>query len=85
MRTHKIQVKTQTKKYSIFIGSNILKNIVKILDNQNIKFSKCLVIIDKNIPLKFKFILKRKLKNKKIAKKLEPSSEKLKNKSETKF
>ena len=66
MRTHKIQVKTQTKKYSIFIGSNILKNIVKILDNQNIKFSKCLVIIDKNIPLKFKFILKRKLKNKKI-------------------
>ena len=66
MKTNNIQIKTNTKKYSIIIGSNIIKNIKNILSHQKISFEKCLVVIDKNIPKKFKSILLKKLKSKKL-------------------
>ena len=65
MKTHSIQINTKTKKYSIIIGSNIIKNISIILKKQNISFEKCLIVVDKNIPTKFKSILKKKFKSKK--------------------
>jgi len=66
MRTYNIRINTKSKKYSIIIGSNILKNISNILNKQKISFDKCLVIMDKNIPHQFKKTLKKKLKVKKL-------------------
>ena len=66
MKINNIQIKTNTKKYSIIIGSNIIKNIKNILSYQKISFEKCLVVVDKNIPKKFKSILLKKLKSKKL-------------------
>ena len=66
MRTHSIQINTKTKKYSIIIGHNIIKNISNILTKQNITFEKCLIVIDNNIPAKFKSTLIKELKVKKI-------------------
>jgi len=66
MKTYNIKINTNTKRYSIIIGSDILKNISKILVNQKIFFQKCLIVTDGNIPNKFKLLLKKKLKLKKI-------------------
>ena len=49
MKTFKIQVKTKSKSYNIIIGSNI---IIKKLRGNSIKFKKCLLVIDKNVPKK---------------------------------
>ncbi len=67
MKVNNIQINTKTKKYSIIIGSDIIKNISKILTKKNISFEKCLIVIDRNIPTKFKSIL---IKNLKIKKKI---------------
>jgi len=50
MKMNKIKVKTQAKEYSIIIGDKLLNNISKIIKSEKILFSKCLIIIDKNIP-----------------------------------
>ena len=63
MKIHKIQINTKTKKYSIFIGSKLISKINKILVSQKLSFSKILIIIDKNIPLKFKSKLLKNLKS----------------------
>tara|TARA_B100001173_G_scaffold81715_1_gene69844 strand:- start:1806 stop:2912 length:1107 start_codon:yes stop_codon:yes gene_type:complete len=60
MKIHKIQINTKTKKYPIFIGSNLISKIKKIFSSQKLSFSKVLIVIDKNIPLKFK---KKLIKN----------------------
>jgi len=54
MKTHKIQINTRSKKYSIFIGSKLINRINKILLSQQLSFSKFLIVIDKKIPSKFK-------------------------------
>ena len=63
MKTHKIQISTKTKKYSIFIGSKLIAKINKILSSQQLSFSKILIVIDKNIPSKFKLKLIKNLKS----------------------
>ena len=63
MKTQKIKINTKTKKYSIIIGSNLINKINKIFTSQNLSFSKILIVIDKNIPLKFKLKLMRNLKS----------------------
>ena len=65
MKLNNILINTKTKKYSVLIGYNIIKNISNILISQNLKFKKCLIIIDKNIPFKFKNDLTKKIKTKK--------------------
>jgi len=66
MKTYSVQINTKTKKYSIVIGRNIIKNISNIFKKKNISFKKCLIVIDKNIPSKFKSSLIKSLKTKKI-------------------
>tara|TARA_Y100000590_G_scaffold151781_1_gene174382 strand:- start:241 stop:1347 length:1107 start_codon:yes stop_codon:yes gene_type:complete len=79
MKTYNIKIKTKTKKYTIVIGHNIIKSISSILKKHNIFFRKCLIVIDKNIPSKFKSTLIKNLKtNKKFIYKFNPSE---KNKS----
>ena len=60
MKIHKIQINTKTKKYPIFIGSNLISNVKKIVASQKLSFSKVLIVIDKNIPSQFK---KKLIKN----------------------
>ena len=63
MKTQKIQISTRTKKYSIFIGSKLISKINNILLSQQLSFSKILIVIDKNIPSKFKSKLIKNLKS----------------------
>ena len=65
MKNYELKIKTKSKNYSVLIGSDLIKNISNILRKKNIEFSKCLMVIDKNVPKKFKSILKKKIKAKK--------------------
>ncbi len=62
MKITKLSIKTKSKKYKIFIGSNIIKKISSILNIEKIKFKKCLIILDKNVPKKKFFIIKNRIK-----------------------
>ena len=53
MKNYKIIIKTKSKKYSIIIGKNILKNIKSYFTKERIDFKKCLIVADKKIPKKF--------------------------------
>ena len=66
MKPIKLIVKTSTQKYPILIGSNLISKISKIINNNSIKFEKCLLIIDKNIPKNLIIKIKKSLKNKKL-------------------
>ena len=79
MNTNKISIKTSTKNYSIIIGRDLIGKIDKILKASRLKFDKCLIVTDKNIPSKFKRLLYKKLKTKKIFKIEITASEKNKN------
>ena len=64
MKIHKLKINTKTKKYPIYIGSNLISNINHLLSSQRLSFSKALIVIDKNIPNKFKSKLKKCVKAK---------------------
>jgi len=66
MKPIKLIVKTGTQKYPILIGSNLISKISKKINNNSIKFEKCLLIIDKNIPKNLIIKIKKSLKNKKL-------------------
>ena len=65
MKIYKLKVNTKSKKYKVVIGSDIIKNVSRILNDENIYFDKCLILIDSNIPNNFKSLLKKNLKVKK--------------------
>ena len=46
----KLKVNTNSLKYSIIIGNNILKKINKFFKESFIDFNQCLLVIDKNVP-----------------------------------
>ena len=50
MKKIRLIVKTKSKKYPIIIGSNIIKEIKKILKSNNISFEKCLIVYDTKVP-----------------------------------
>jgi len=68
MNTNKISIKTSNKNYSIVIGRDLIGKIDKILKANRLKFDKCLIVTDKNIPHKFKRLLYKKLKTNKLVK-----------------
>ena len=49
----KLRVKTNSQKYPIIIGNNILSKINKFLKKNSINFNQCLLVVDKNIPKNF--------------------------------
>ena len=65
MKIYKLKVNTTSKKYKVVIGSDIIKNVSSILNDENIYFDKCLILIDSNIPNNFKSLLIKNLKVKK--------------------
>ena len=62
MNTNKISIKTSSKSYPILIGRDLISKIDKILKANHLKFEKCLIVTDKNIPNKFKRLLYKNLK-----------------------
>ena len=66
MKIQEIKFKSENHNYSIFIGKNTLNLLPKKIKLLCPKTKKIALIIDKNIPTKFKNNLKRKLKNYKI-------------------
>ena len=66
MKEIKLIIKTSTEKYPVIIGSNLIHNFGKIIKKNSIKFNKCLVVFDKNVPKKKIRIIKKALKYKKV-------------------
>ena len=60
MRTIKLQINTKDHKYPIFIGSGLITKLSKLLNNNSIKFDKCLLVIDSKVP---KTLISRILKS----------------------
>ena len=52
MRPIKLIVKTNSEKYPIIIGRNLIPNLSRIFKKNSINFKKCLLVLDKNIPNK---------------------------------
>ena len=64
MKINKIKINSKSKNYSIIIGTNIIKDISKILHSNKIDFKKCLIIIDNKVPKRFKLNLINNFKSK---------------------
>ncbi len=62
MKIIKLPIKTNSKKYNIILGSNIINKISSIFNSEKIKFNKCLIVVDNNVPKKKFFSLKKKIK-----------------------
>ena len=60
MSTIKLQINTKDHKYPILIGSGLITKLSKLLNNNSIKFDKCLLVIDSKVP---KTLIKRILKS----------------------
>ena len=62
MKPIKLIIKTKTQEYPIIIGSRLISNISKICKNNQLNFSKCLLVIDKNISKKIILQIEKSLK-----------------------
>lgn len=83
MKIHKLIVNTKSEKYPIIIGSNLATNLLKITKRYSIKFQKCLIIVDTNVPKKNVNFIKKSLKTKKIFFHYLKATEKNKNQNNT--
>ena len=79
MNSVKLQVKTNSKNYSIIIGKNIIGKLPKLLSENNLNFLKCLIIVDNNVPKKIVKNLSNSLHKKKITSHYFKANEKNKN------
>ena len=83
MKSTKLIISTINHKYPIFIGSNLISKISKILNDNSIIFENCLLVIDKNVPNKMIKKIKKSLKNKKVITHFIKANEKNKNQTTT--
>ena len=65
MKKIELKVNTNNHKYSIIIGSGVIKNLKKILRVNLIKFNKFLLVVDSNVPKKLVKQIISSLKRKK--------------------
>ncbi len=79
MKQIKLIIKTNSEKYPIIIGYNLLKNLSKIFEKNSISFNQCLLIIDENVPIKMISKIIKSLKKKKIFRYYFRANEKNKN------
>ena len=66
MKPKKLIIKTVSRKYSIFIGPNLILDISKTMRKHLDDFEKCLFIVDRKVPKKFIFSIKKSFQNKNI-------------------
>ena len=64
MKAVNIKIKTKNNSYSIVIGNNLIKNLMKFIKSNSLDFNRCLIIVDKNVPKKFLNQIKLSLPNK---------------------
>ena len=64
MKAVNIKIKTKNNSYSIVIGNNLIKNLMKVIKRNSLDFNRCLIIVDKNVPKKFLNQIKLTLPNK---------------------
>ena len=62
----KLNIKTNSHNYPIIIGSNLIQSISRIIENNSIKFKRCLLVIDTNISKKNILKIKRSLNKKEL-------------------
>ena len=63
MKAVNIKIKTKNNSYSIVIGNNLIKSLMKVIKRNSLDFNRCLIIVDKNIPKKFLNQIKLSLSN----------------------
>jgi len=66
MKNQEIKFKSKNHNYSIFIGKNSINILPKKVRSLCPKSKNIALIVDKNVPMKFKTVLKKKLKNYKL-------------------
>ena len=64
MKAVNIKIKTKNNSYSIVIGNNLIKNLMKVIKRNSLDFNRCLIIVDKNVPKKILNQIKLSLPNK---------------------
>ena len=64
MKAVNIKIKTKNNSYSIVIGNNLIKNLMKVIKRNALDFNRCLIIVDKNVPKKILNQIKLSLPNK---------------------
>ena len=64
MKKIKLKIKQQNQDYSIIIGSNTISNFSSLVKNCNLKISKYLLVVDKNVPKKMVKKLYKSIGNK---------------------
>ena len=64
MKKLSLKINQKTKFYPIIIGSNIFSNFFQILKKNNLKFSRYLFVIDKNVPKKMIKIIYKSINKK---------------------
>ena len=79
MKPIKLIVKTNSEKYPIIIGRNLISNLSRIFRTNSINFKKCLLVLDKNIPNKCVKQISRSLKKYEVYKFIYNANEKNKN------
>ena len=66
MKKIKLTVRTITQNYPIIIGKGVSSNISKIALENSIKFEKCFILVDKNVPKNILTKIKKSLIKKKV-------------------
>ena len=79
MRPIKLIVKTNSEKYPIIIGRNLISNLSPIFKKNSINFKKCLLVLDKNIPNRCVKQISKSLKRYEVYKFIYNANEKNKN------
>ena len=79
MKPIKLIVKTNSEKYPIIIGRNLVSNLSQLFKKNSINFKKCLLVLDKNIPKKYIKLISKSLKRYQVYKITYDANEKNKN------
>ena len=79
MRPIRLIVKTNSEKYPIIIGRNLISNLSLIFKKNSISFKKCLLVLDKNIPNRNLKQISKSLKGYEVYKFVYNANEKNKN------
>ena len=79
MKPIKLIVKTNSEKYPIIIGRNLVSNLSQLFKKNSINFKKCLLVLDKNVPKKYVKLISKSLKRYHVYKITYDANEKNKN------
>ncbi len=66
MKPIKLIINTNSQKYPIYIGRNLISTFSNLIKKNSMSFRKCFLLVDKNVPKKMILKIKKNLQNKKI-------------------